>query len=249
MTKTTPSSRVESVNSLKSRLAALARNLRWTWDPQTLALFASIDPLLFDALHRSPLELVAHVPADRLERLGRDPAFVARLTSTEAALQKYLKHRPWFSKTHRGSDAKMRVAYFCAEFAIHESFPIYSGGLGVLAGDHLKSASDLGIPLLAIGLLYRFGYYRQEINADGSTNVTYPRYDFDNLPVTDTGKTIALPTGSRSVVAKIWRADVGRVPLYLLDTDHDANRNPADRAITHHLYGGDSETRIRQELL
>ena len=249
MTKTTPSSRVESVNSLKSRLAALARNLRWTWDPQTLALFASIDPLLFDALHRSPLELVAHVPADRLERLGRDPAFVARLTSTEAALQKYLKHRPWFSKTHRGSDAKMRVAYFCAEFAIHESFPIYSGGLGVLAGDHLKSASDLGIPLLAIGLLYRFGYYRQEINADGSTNVTYPRYDFDNLPVTDTGKTIALPTGSRSVVAKIWRADVGRVPLYLLDTDHDATRTPADRAITHHLYGGDSETRIRQELL
>jgi starch phosphorylase len=240
---------VETVNSLKSRLLSLAGNLLWTWEPRIASLFASIDSALFEALHRNPVALLRHVADDRLDRLAHDAGFLARLSAAEKLLKDYLGHRQWFAKSHHGADARLRVAYFCAEFALHESLPIYSGGLGVLAGDHLKSASDLGIPLVAIGLLYRFGYYRQEINADGTTGIAYPRYDFEQLAIHDTGESISLPIGPRVVSAKIWRADVGRVPLYLLDTDHDGNRNADDRAITHHLYGGDSETRIRQEVL
>lgn len=243
------SSRVETVNPLRQRLLALAGNLLWTWEHRIAALFASIDPSLFDALQRNPVALLRHVPHDRLDRLAHDPGFQARLDDAEKLLKHYLGHRPWFARSHHGDDTKLLVAYFCAEYALHESLPIYSGGLGVLAGDHLKSASDLGIPLVAIGLLYRFGYYRQEINADGTTGIAYPRYDFEQLAIHDTGKSISLPIGTRVVSAKIWHADVGRVPLYLLDTDHDGNQHPDDRAITHHLYGGDSETRIRQEVL
>lgn len=240
---------VETVHSLKNRILDLARNLRWTWDPPTQRLFASIDPTLNDALHRNPFALLQHVAEHRLQRLAGDADFLARLRDAERSLADYLKHRTWYARSHTAKQKRMRVAYFCAEFAIHESFPIYSGGLGVLAGDHLKAASDLGVPLCAVGLLYRYGYYRQEINADGTTGVTYPPYDFDQLPVTDTGKTVKLPIGGRSVVAKIWLAQVGRVPVYLLDTDHARNKNPRDRAITHYLYGGDNQTRIRQEVL
>ncbi|MEM8494492.1 MAG: alpha-glucan family phosphorylase [Planctomycetota bacterium] len=239
----------ETVHSLKDRLQALALNLRWTWDPPTQRLFASIDPELNDALQRNPIALLHNVPEHRLERLASDAEFLGRLKQTEAGLATYLKHRPWYAKNHTAKQKRMRVAYFCAEFAIHESFPMYSGGLGVLAGDHLKSASDLGVPLCAVGLLYRHGYYKQEITSDGATTPTYPPYDFEKLAITDTGKTVKVTIGRRDVVAKVWLAQVGRVPVYLLDTDHAKNKNADDRAITHFLYGGDNETRIRQELL
>ncbi len=238
-----------SVFSLKERLRALALNFRWSWDPPTQRLFASIDPQLNDALNRNPVALLEHVEAHRFERLAGDREFLGRLRDAEAGLKAYLRHKPWYVQNHTAKQKRMRVAYFCAEFAIHESFPMYSGGLGVLAGDHLKSASDLGVPLCAVGLLYRHGYYQQEIKPDGATGVAYPPYDFDKLPITDTGKTVKVKIGPRDVVAKVWLAQVGRVPLYLLDTDHPRNKNADDRAITHHLYGGDNETRIRQELL
>ncbi len=239
----------EPVQSLRDRLHNLALNLRWSWDPPTQRLFASIDPDLNDALNRNPVALVNHAAPHRLERLAGDADFLTRLKGVEQDLQRYLKHKPWYARNHTPKQRKMRVAYFCAEFAIHEAFPMYSGGLGVLAGDHLKSASDLGVPLCAVGLLYRYGYYKQEIKPDGGTHPTYPPYDFDQLPITDTGKTIKLKIGRRDVVAKVWLAQVGRVPAYLLDTDHPRNKNAEDRAITHYLYGGDNETRIRQEML
>ena len=134
------------------------------------------------------------------------------------------------------------------EFAVHECLPIYSGGLGVLAGDHVKSASDLGVPLVAVGLLYRNGYYTQQLNPDGSTRVIYPQVDFDELPIEDTGKSIEVPIGRTRLRAKVWRARVGRCAIYLLDTDVAPNR-PGDRALTRHLYGGDRAVRIRQEVL
>ncbi|MCS7033842.1 MAG: alpha-glucan family phosphorylase, partial [Phycisphaerae bacterium] len=143
---------------------------------------------------------------------------------------------------------RMLVAYFCAEYAIHESLQQYSGGLGVLAGDHIKSCSDLGVPLVGIGLLYRCGYYTQEFATDGSTRVIYPELDFSDLPITDTGKSIRLPIGRRTVQAKIWKQTVGRNSIYTLDTDVPAN-HPEDRRLTRHLYGGDREYRIRQEIL
>jgi glycogen phosphorylase len=239
--------KVKPVN-VTQRLRALAMNLRWTWDADTQRLFASLEPALWESTARNPLAVIAQLPAHRLDQLTNDPDFLARLTAREKDLATYLRTKSWFARSTNTKQKRMRVAYFCAEFAIHESLPIYSGGLGVLAGDHLKSASDIGTPLVAIGLLYRHGYYRQEIKPDGSTLAVYPKYDFKQLAVTDTGKTFSLKMASRKIKVKIWRADVGRVPLYLMDTDLPANK-PADRKITHHLYGGNDETRIRQEVL
>jgi len=247
-TKRKPQTKVKTVNGVANRLRALAMNLRWTWDADTQRLFASLEPALWESTWRNPLAVIAQLPAHRLEQLVDDAGFLARLSAREKDLAAYLRAKPWFARTTNAKQKRMRVAYFCAEFAIHESLPIYSGGLGVLAGDHLKSASDIGTPLTAVGLLYRHGYYRQEINPDGSTLAVYPTYDFSQLPVTDTGKTFSLQMASRKIKVKIWHADVGRVALYLMDTDLPANK-PSDRKITHHLYGGNQEMRIRQEVL
>ncbi len=247
-TKRQSRTNVKPVNEAVARLRALAMNLRWTWDADTQRLFASLDPVLWESTQRNPLKVIDQLPAFRLNLLATDADFLRRLSACEKSLREYLRTRSWFSRTAKGKQKKMRVAYFCAEFAIHESLPIYSGGLGVLAGDHLKSASDLGIPLTAVGLMYRHGYYRQEIQPDGSTLAAYPTYDFSQFALTDTKKTVGVRIGSRKVKVKIWRADVGRVGLYLLDTDLPTN-TPADRAITSHLYGGDTEMRIRQEVL
>ncbi|MEO0652131.1 MAG: alpha-glucan family phosphorylase, partial [Planctomycetota bacterium] len=141
-----------------------------------------------------------------------------------------------------------RIAYFCSEYAIHESLQQYSGGLGVLAGDHLKSASDLGVPLCAVGLLYQHGYYIQEFEPDGSTRVLYPRYDFAELPIEDTGVDVTVPVGRRKVKCRIWKQQVGRVPIYLLDADRKGNK-PEDRELTEGLYKGEPELRLRQQVL
>jgi starch phosphorylase len=233
---------------LWSRLDALARNLWWTWNPDPQRLFAALDPPAWEATNHNPLAVIAGLPPHRRAALADDRPVQALLGACEKQLRGYLRARPWFRKQFTGPRSRLRVAYFCAEFALHESLPQYAGGLGVLAGDHLKSASDLGVPLVGVGLLYRNGYYEQAFDADGATRVTYPQLDFDRLPIRDTGQSIAVPMGRRDVHAKIWEVRVGRVTLYLLDTDLPDNR-PADRAITAHLYGGDQETRIQQEML
>jgi len=245
---------IKPVNpGLAGRLEALARNLRWTWNPAAQNLFAAIDPAMWVALDCNPLKLIKGASAFRMQQLAEDGAFLKQLAGCEKSLASYMKAegKAWFKRSYQGKDRGMRVAYFCAEFALHESFQIYSGGLGVLAGDHLKSASDLGVPLTAVGLLYRYGYYKQEIRGDGTTRPTYPPYDFGDLPVTDTGVKVRVPMGGgkKSVTAKVWKVQVGRVELFLLDTDHAGNKSANDRAITHHLYGGDHVTRIQQETL
>ncbi len=246
--KTTKRNTVKPVN-VAQRLKNLAMNLRWTWDADTQRLFASLEPTLWEATERNPLKVIDQLPKHRLDQLKTDADFIARLTAREKELAAYLKAtNTWFKRTATASQRKMRVAYFSAEFALHESLPIYSGGLGVLAGDHLKSASDIGTPLTGVGLLYRHGYYRQEIEPDGATRAIYPTYDFSKLAVTDTKKRFTLNLAGSKVKVKVWRADVGRIALYLLDTDLPENK-PADRKITAHLYGGNNETRIRQEVL
>src|SRR5262249_11356747 len=150
---------------------------------------------------------------ERRAALAGDARFIEHLARCEKELHQYLKTKTWFERTQRH---KIHIAYFCTEFAIHECLPPYSGGLGGFAGDHVKSASDLGIPFVGIGLLYRNGFYTQEFNADGSTRVTYPQIDFADCPISDTGRIITVPMGRGTIKAKIWRQVVGRVPLYLL---------------------------------
>lgn len=233
---------------LFTRVAELARNLWWTWDPDAQRVFAALDPAQWEATNHSPLHTLATLTDNRRATLQDDPKFTALLDNVEKRLREYLRAKTWFQRNASTARKRLRVAYFCSEFALHESLPQYSGGLGVLAGDHLKSASDLGIPLVGVGLLYRHGYYRQHLRDDGSTHAIFPRYDFDLLPIHNTGKTTRVVVGRRKITARIWQVQVGRVPLYLLDTDITANR-PADREITARLYGGDNETRIRQEIL
>ncbi len=233
---------------LFGRVAKLARNLWWTWNPDPQRLFAGLDPVVWEASNHNPLTTLKHLSPERKDALRTDAGFARLLRDCERHLAEYLKARTWFQRRAKPDQKRLRIAYFCAEFALHESFPIYSGGLGVLAGDHLKSASDLGIPLIAVGLLYRRGYYRQQLATDGATRAIFPRYDFSELPISSTDHVVTVPLGRRLLRAKVWCAQVGRVPLYLLDTDVPENR-PTDRRLTERLYGGDQETRIQQEIL
>jgi len=234
--------------SVFDRVTTLARNLWWSWNPDAQALFESMDPPLWVATRRSPLRTLRLLSPERRGWVARDPAFAAHLDRVEKSLTTYLNTKTWFEKTYGGKTKGMLVAYFCAEYAIHESLQQYSGGLGVLAGDHIKSVSDLGVPLVGVGLLYRCGYYTQEFAVDGSTRVIYPELDFADLPITDTGKSIKLRIGKRDVKAKIWKQTVGRTAIYSMDTDVDGN-HAEDRKLTRHLYGGDREYRIKQEML
>jgi starch phosphorylase len=232
---------------LLARLRALAGNLWWAWNAGAVALFAGLDPALFTATNQNPLRTIKLLTPQRIEAIHQDAGFAQRLEAVEKKLAAYHKAPTWFSKTFP-RERKLKIAYFCAEFAVHESLPQYSGGLGVLAGDHVKSASDLGLPFVGVGLLYRRGYYLQEFADDGSTRVIYPQLDFSELPLEETGKVIRVRMAGGTITARIWRQTVGRVKLYLLDTDVPQNK-PADRMLTHHLYGGDREYRIRQEIL
>jgi starch phosphorylase len=233
---------------IRERLECLARNLHWSWDAQTAMLFESLDPALWRAVDRNPLRVIRSVDAARWAVLADDRGFRDRLAACEGSLRDYLRTKPWFARSASRREKKLHVAYFCAEYAVHECMQIYAGGLGVLAGDHLKSASDLGIPLTAIGLLYRHGYYRQQLQSDGSTRVVYPTYDYADWPIEDTGLEIEIPLMRRTIRARIWKMMVGRVELYLLDTDL-ADNKPEDREITRFLYGGDSEYRVQQEVV
>jgi starch phosphorylase len=244
------------VPSLPEELAALQRiayNLWWCWEPDAIALFKRLDLELWRETRHNPVEMLGILQQATFEGLKADEGFMSHLAEVDVKLKEYLSAKTWYEKTFKDKKG-MKVAYFSMEFGLHESLPVYSGGLGVLSGDHLKTASDLGIPLIGIGLLYRQGYFRQYLNIEGWQQEFYPENDFYNLPLhlvrDDAGSplTFELDLTGRSIRVHIWQVQVGRVPLYLLDTNLDDNA-PEDREITTRLYGGDHEMRIRQEIL
>src|SRR5918994_1001404 len=223
-------------------LQTLAYNLWWCWNADAVALFRRIDPDLFETLDHSPIRLLSSTDQTRFNELAEDDGFLAHMDRVAAALDHYVNGKTWFQENF-AADSEARVAYFSMEFGIHESVPVYSGGLGVLAGDHLKSASDLGVPLVGVSLMYREGYFRQYLNVDGWQQERYPENDFFTLPLVPaldkTGKPllVAVELPGRKVALRVWHIQVGRVPLYLLDANIAQNQ-PADRAITSQLYGG-----------
>jgi len=235
-------------------LLELAGNLRWSWHAPAAAVFERVDPSLWSRSLHNPVNLLRQVTPERLQSLERDSDFLSLLDAAIRDLHRYLERPTWFQTQHADASA-LRVAYFSAEYGIAECLPVYSGGLGILAGDHLRAASDMGIPLTAIGLGYRSGYFRQALDEHGAQTEIYDDFAFDNMPVNlvrhadGSLKTIEVPfPDGRRVRLQIWLAQVGRVPLYLLDSNLDEN-DDADREITRHLYGGDQDTRLRQEIL
>ena len=235
-----------------ARLEELANNLWFSWDRNTRSLFARLDPVLWDAVGHNPKALLKAVDQRRLAEAAHDPAFLHDFDRTLATYDAYHGRGPASDAPPALKEGEL-VAYFCAEFGFHESLPIYSGGLGILAGDHCKTASDMAIPFVAVGLLYRQGYFTQAIDAEGNQHAAYSDNDFGDLPITPIvrdGKDVEITVsfGDHPVHVKLWQARVGRVTLYLLDTDLDSNR-PEDRATAHRLYGGDRTTRIQQEIV
>ncbi|GAB3133117.1 alpha-glucan family phosphorylase [Tsukamurella serpentis] len=231
-------------------LVELAHNLRWVWHGPTQDLFASLDQQVWTATG-DPLATLRRAQQQRVSELGADEEYVARVRAVHADLRDYLTRPAWADEL---KDSAKAIAYFSMEFGVSQTLPNYSGGLGVLAGDHLKAASDLGLPLVALGLLYRQGYFQQSLSADGWQLEQYPDLDPARLPLRpvnlSTGQqlVISVPLQGRVLSAAVWRADVGRIPLLLLDTDIESNA-PDLRAITDRLYGGDTEHRLRQEIL
>jgi starch phosphorylase len=234
-------------------LQTIANNLWWSWSRNAVALFRRIDMELWERCGNNPKGLLAALHPNRLRSLEEDDAFIAHMDQVHAELEQYCTRPTWYSRVTSGQ-VDLRVAYFSAEFGIHECLPIYSGGLGGLAGDHVKSADELGIPFVAVGLAYQQGYYRQYLNSDGWQQERYPDNDFYNLPMSlvrdDSGRevTIHVDLPHRRVHVRIWQVNVGRVPLYLLDCNLGVNE-PHDREITARLYGGDLDMRIRQEIV
>ena len=237
------------------RLRELAYNLRWSWDHETIALFRRMDRDLWESTGHNPVYMLGLMDQNRLEGLCDDPAFMTHFRQVLSSFDDYMiGHDTWFLRHYAKSD-KPYLAYFSTEFGLTECLQNYSGGLGVLSGDHLKSASDLGLPMVGVGLLYQEGYFHQYLNADGYQQETYPINDYSNLPVTlerdaeGNPLRISVPMPGRQLFAQIWRVQVGRVPLFLLDSNIPENPAEEDRNLTDRLYGGDRRTRIRQEIL
>jgi len=234
-------------------LLELAHNLWWCWNGDALDLFRRLDPKGWEDCYHNPVAMLGKMDQERLTKIAEDEGFLAHLQRVYQDLQNYLAKPGWYRKTY-AVDGSPLIAYFCAEYGLSECLPIYSGGLGVLAGDHLKSASALDVPLVAVGLLYQQGYFRQRLNADGWQLELFPRNDFHNMPLElmrdEKGVpiTISVDMPNRDCQAQIWRVQVGRIRLYLLDTNVPDN-SPEDRHITAQLYGGDQEMRIRQEIV
>ncbi|HUF32874.1 MAG TPA: alpha-glucan family phosphorylase [Acidimicrobiales bacterium] len=228
-------------------LEDLAMNLRWAWDGRTRDLFRWVDPDAWEEGRHDPVRLLATVGRDRLAQLEADPAFTRFLGEVHEDLQRYVERPRWFQDA--GPSPLRSVAYFSPEFGIAEALPQYSGGLGVLAGDHLKAASDLGIPLVGVGLFYRHGYFRQSLNADGWQQERYPSLDPFAMAVRELPDVrVQVSLAGTPLSARVWRADVGRIRLYLLDADVEEN-DPDLRIVTDRLYGGDKVHRLRQEIL
>ena len=234
-------------------LEEIARNFWWCWNYEAIELFQSIDIDRWHQLNHNPVRLIADLEPERLEELANDEGFIIKMQTVYIDLQDYLSANTYFRKIV-GERSEPLIAYFSAEFGIHESLPNYSGGLGVLAGDHLKSASDLGLPLVGVGLFYHRGYFSQYLNEDGWQQEDYPLLDFYQLAVELVKDSQQQPLlvdvdlPGRKVFCQIWQVNVGRIKLYLLDTNIDQNSNE-DKLITDILYGGDSEHRIKQELV
>jgi len=241
-------------SQLVDKLRELARNLWWTWQPNVVSLFRELDPALWRLTDHNPIDFLKRIPVEQLERRAAEMALDSRIDYAFRRLAEYLKSDETWGSVHASSLRARPVAYFSAEFGLHESLPIYSGGLGVLAGDHLKSASDLGIPLIGIGLLYDQGYFRQTLDANGWQQEHYLNADPDLLPIEEVlgtdGKPLMVAIESHLGVlrARVWRVEVGRTTLLLLDSNVSEN-SASDRALTARLYGGDARVRIRQELL
>ncbi len=238
------------------RLRKLAYNLQWVWNHQTIDLFLRLDSELWESCGHNPVSMLGKIDQARLLEASVNEAFLAHLEQVSASFDAYLSgsRAAWFTRRHGAKDVPL-VAYFSAEFGITESLSIFAGGLGILAGDHLKSASDLGVPLVGVGLLYQHASFKQRLNNAGWQQEIMVDNDFANLPLElqkdpdGAPLTIVVPIAGREVYAQIWRTDVGRISLFLLDTNLALNPAPEDRAITAQLYGGDRETRVRQELV
>jgi starch phosphorylase len=253
-------------------LRKLAYNLHWDWNSETRDLFNRLDRDLWESSNYNPVLLLGTISQDRLREVAEDDGFIAQMERAARQLDDYLRQRNWFRK-HRGADLyqsrgdihttspdngnpqlKDCYAYFSAEFGLTSCLPVYSGGLGVLAGDHLKSASDLGLPLVAVGLLYQEGYFAQYLNADGWQQERYPINDFYNMPLhlerNPDGSELRIEVDypGRKVYARVWRVQIGTVPLYMLDTNIEPN-NQYNQDITDQLYGGDIDLRIHQEIM
>ena len=237
-------------------LRTAAYNLRWCWSHDSVELFRRLDRDLWEKAGHNPVLLLGTIEQAKLENAAKDDPFLAHLRRVESTLETYLAgDSTWFRRTYAKSDDEPFIAYFSAEFGLTECLSIFAGGLGILAGDHLKSASDLGVPLVGVGLLYQQGYFRQYLSQSGWQQESFTDNDFHNLPVS----MVYHPNGSPVMIevdlagppvhAQVWKVQVGRVSLFLLDTNIPANARSEDRNITKQLYGGDREMRIRQEIL
>ena len=244
--------------TLPERLAglfSLANNLWWTWQPQAQALYRAIDARVWEATSHNAIRTLSEAQPGRLKELAENADFVARYDAVLAQFKAYMTGaaNTWYERTH-DHDMPGPVAYFSAEFGLHESLPIYSGGLGILAGDHNKEASDLGLPFVGIGFLYPQGYFRQRITRTGDQEALYDRLNFADLPAEvardPQGREakISVDLHGRRVFARVWQFHIGRNSLYLMDTDVEEN-DPRDRVLSARLYGGDNEMRIAQEIV
>ncbi|MBP3831974.1 MAG: alpha-glucan family phosphorylase [Clostridia bacterium] len=238
-----------------NRLQEIANNLWWSWNTEFLRLFKRIDNDLWETVDKNPVKFLKRVSQERIEMASKDEKFLKEYSKVVKNFDDYMSSKDtWFNKKYPNSRNDL-IAYFSAEYGLDQTIPIYSGGLGILSGDHLKSASDLGIPLIGIGLLYKNGYFNQKIEGYGGMQVSeYTDIDLENLPITpvknEKGEELIIYVKfpKRRLYLKVWQINVGRVKLYLLDSDID-NNNPEDRDVTLRLYGGDQEMRIRQEIV
>jgi glycogen phosphorylase len=244
---------VPSLPKKLEKIRELAFNLHWAWNPDARELFRRLDGELWEETNHNPVMMLGNISQERLEEIAQDEGFIAHLNRAHSKLISYLNEVTWYQKNFNYSDA-FNIIYFSAEFGLTECLQTYSGGLGVLAGDHLKAASDLGIPLIGCGLLYKEGYFQQYLNAEGWQHERYEINDIDNLPLKSVRDEknepliLSVSFNDRDVYFQVWKVQVGRVPLYLLDTNVALN-NEHDRKITQTLYGGNAETRIQQEII
>ena len=242
------------IGPAQERLWALARNLWWSWDQDCISLFRDLNPTRWRQLNQNPISLLSEIPLEEIERRATELVLHSRINYVYRRQQEYLHADRTWGAANAGVLRPRPVAYFSAEFGLHESLPIYSGGLGVLAGDHIKSASDLDIPLIGIGLFYGQGYFLQRLDKSGWQQEEYLQTDVNQLPmqpaIGQNGEPVVVEIQTRggSIRAKVWRVKVGRCDLLLLDSNVAGNA-PEDRELTSRLYGGDGRTRIRQELL
>ena len=238
-----------------SRLTELAHNLRWSWEPTAQELFARLDANLWESVNHNPVKLLRVVQQEALDDAAVDADYLAAYHTILAEFDAYMAPtaQTWFGTNHADKQEKL-IAYFSAEFGLHESLSIYSGGLGILSGDHCKAASDLALPFVGIGFLYPQGYFTQRIDVDGMQQAEYEKIDFAEMPVAEAldpnGKPVLIHVDlpGRTVYAKVWRIQVGRIPVFLMDTDVERNA-PQDRELSARLYGGDREMRISQEIV